>query len=190
MNSETTTICTSCDSSINDVKIPRRKIAHIDEEKCNGCGLRIPNCAEGVLKIVDGKARLVSETFCDGLGACVGRRPQGAITIIKREAEGFEEAVKGRVASRDEGGVPKRHKVISAACPSSRVLTFKNETATPTPPDTATVKSELRQWPARPPLVPPKAPYFQANDPGSNPDVRTEIPTRNTFIPKQNVVHM
>ena len=126
MNSETTTICTSCDSSINDVKIPRRKIVHVDEENCNGCGLRIPNCAEGVLKIVDGKARLVSEIFCDGLGACLGHCPQGAITIIEREAKGFdEEAVKGRVASWDEGGVPKRHKVISAACPSSRVLTFK-----------------------------------------------------------------
>ncbi len=55
-----------------------RKIVHIDEEKCNGCGLCIPSCAEGALQIVDGKAKLVSEKFCDGLGACLGECPQGA----------------------------------------------------------------------------------------------------------------
>jgi ferredoxin len=38
-----------------------RKIVKIDEEKCTGCGLCIPNCAEGALQIVDGKAKLVSE---------------------------------------------------------------------------------------------------------------------------------
>ena len=44
-----------------------RKIVKIDEAKCNGCGLCIPNCAEGALRIVDGKAKLMSEKFCDGL---------------------------------------------------------------------------------------------------------------------------
>ena len=46
-----------------------RKIIRIDEEKCNGCGECIPNCKEGALRIIDGKARLVSDTYCDGLGA-------------------------------------------------------------------------------------------------------------------------
>ena len=36
--------------------------------------------------LVDGKARLVSETYCDGLGACLGECPQDAIHIIEREA--------------------------------------------------------------------------------------------------------
>ena len=50
----------------------RRKIVKIDEEKCNGCGLCVPNCVEGALQVIDGKARLVSEVYCDGLGACRG----------------------------------------------------------------------------------------------------------------------
>lgn len=40
-----------------------RKIIQIDEEKCNGCGLCIPNCHEGALQIIDGKARLISDLF-------------------------------------------------------------------------------------------------------------------------------
>jgi len=63
----------------------RRKIITIDEKKCNGCGLCIPNCAEGAIRIVDNKARLVSDLFCDGLGACLGHCPQGAISIVERE---------------------------------------------------------------------------------------------------------
>ena len=60
----------------------KRKIVQIDEEKCNGCGLCIPNCAEGALKIIDGKARLVSDIYCDGLGACLGHCPMDSLTII------------------------------------------------------------------------------------------------------------
>lgn len=69
----------------------KRKIIKIDEEKCNGCGLCIPNCPEGALQIIDGKARLVSDLFCDGLGACIGHCPQGAITIEEREAKEYDE---------------------------------------------------------------------------------------------------
>ena len=68
-----------------------RNIAKIDQEKCNGCGLCIPNCAEGALQIVDGKVKLISEKFCDGLGACLGHCPQDAIIIAEREAEDFDD---------------------------------------------------------------------------------------------------
>ncbi|RJP73019.1 MAG: 4Fe-4S ferredoxin [Ignavibacteriales bacterium] len=69
----------------------KRKIVQIDEAKCDGCGVCVPNCVEGALQIIDGKARLISDLFCDGLGACLGHCPQGAITIEEREAELYDE---------------------------------------------------------------------------------------------------
>ncbi|MCI0501885.1 MAG: 4Fe-4S binding protein, partial [Epsilonproteobacteria bacterium] len=69
----------------------KRKIIKIDEEKCTGCGLCIPNCPEGALQIIDGKVRLISDLFCDGLGACIGNCPEGAIIIEARIAEPYDE---------------------------------------------------------------------------------------------------
>ena len=64
-----------------------RKIIEIDESKCTGCGLCITSCAEGALKLVNGKARLVGDVYCDGLGACLGECPEGALRIVEREGD-------------------------------------------------------------------------------------------------------
>jgi len=69
----------------------KRQIIEIDEEKCDGCGLCIPECPEGAIQIIDGKARLISDLFCDGLGACLGHCPPGAINVVDREAEPYNE---------------------------------------------------------------------------------------------------
>ena len=72
-----------------------RKIIHIDEEKCNGCGLCARACHEGAIDIVDGKAKLMRENFCDGFGDCLPGCPTGAITFEEREAPEYDqEAVK------------------------------------------------------------------------------------------------
>jgi ferredoxin len=68
-----------------------RKIIHIDEELCDGCGNCVPSCAEGALEIVDGKARVIADFYCDGLGACLGECPTGALTIAERTADEFDE---------------------------------------------------------------------------------------------------
>jgi len=69
----------------------KRDIIKIDEDKCNGCGVCVPNCHEGALQIIDGKVRLISDLLCDGLGACIGHCPEGAITIEQRECESYDE---------------------------------------------------------------------------------------------------
>jgi Fe-S-cluster-containing hydrogenase component 2 len=115
----------------------KREIIEIDDEKCNGCGECIPNCAEGALQIVDGKVQIVSDALCDGLGACLGHCPQGALRIIQREAAPFdEEAVEAHLAQL------KQEAASCADCqPEAR-----------------------RQWPIALRLVPIAAPFFQNAD--------------------------
>ena len=142
-----------------------RKIIKIDESKCNGCGLCIPNCAEGALKIVNGKAKLISDKFCDGLGACLGHCPQDAITIEQREAEDFnEEAAKEHLNEQKSTPPINTIKNISFSCPGSRVIDRRDTISEKEKTQNTKLESELRQWPVQLKLVPPNAPYLKEAD--------------------------
>ncbi len=142
-----------------------RKIVQIDEEKCNGCGLCIPNCVEGALQIVDGKARLMSDKFCDGLGACLGQCPQDAITVIEREAEEFDEKAVEAYHHKEHLSLPKAEREpIFTGCPSSKPIQFKTPAAGSKRRSVMRGDSELTQWPVQLRLVPINAPYFENAD--------------------------
>ena len=135
-----------------------RNIVKIDEEKCDGCGQCADACAEGAIKIVDGKAKLVSEIYCDGLGACIGQCPQDAITVEKREAAEFdEEATKAHLAKEQES-----QKQADFVCPGMRAQKLREKGRTTN--STAQVPSQLGQWPVQLNLVSPSAPYFDNAD--------------------------
>jgi len=138
-----------------------RKIVKIDEEKCNGCGMCVPACAEGALQIINGKAKLTNEVYCDGLGACLGECPQGAITIGERAADNFdEEAAKLHL----EKG---RHttETLPCGCPSATVRQLERHETTGTATGEMTgQRSMLSHWPIQLTLVPPTAPFLQGAD--------------------------
>ena len=134
--------------------MPVREIIEIDEEKCDGCGECIPNCAEGALQIIDGKVRLIRDDLCDGLGACLGHCPTGALQIIRREAPKFdEEAVEEHLA-----------KTQPSECASCEVVVDGTAAETPTRIKGEVIPIGQRQWPIALRLVPIQAPFFNEAD--------------------------
>ena len=143
----------------------KRQIIHIDQEKCDGCGMCVPSCAEGAIQIVDGKAQLLADKFCDGLGACLGECPQGALTIEERDAPEFVGPAPGYEAQPGAThGAPQAAPAPAAApaapevfvCPGSRMQQFQRPAAAP-----AAGESALGHWPVKLRLVAPKAPFLK-----------------------------
>ena len=90
-----------------------RRIITIDTEKCTGCALCVNACHEGAIGLRDGKAVLLREDYCDGLGDCLPACPADAIHFEEREAAAYDhEAVQKHLAARKHaaaGGCPGSH---------------------------------------------------------------------------------
>lgn len=112
------------------------KIININEEKCIGCGLCAKACKQGVIEIVDGKAKVMRDDYCDGIGNCLPVCPVSAIS--------FKDG---------------KSKSETSACPNTKSREFKVKTVD----DKVEVKhsSQLRQWPVQIKLVPEIAGYFK-----------------------------
>lgn len=137
-----------------------RNIIKIDEDKCNGCGQCVTACAEGAIKIVNGKAKLISEIYCDGLGACIGHCPEDAITIEQREAADFDEEATNKHLTEQK----KVEKQRNFVCPGMAMKELKPKAVGIETIPATSVPSQLGQWPVQLKLVSPHAPYFANAD--------------------------
>ena len=125
-----------------------RKIIEIDKEKCNGCELCVKACHEGAIGMVDGKATLLRDDYCDGLGDCLPICPTNAITFVEREAKAYnEKEVKKSITEK-----------LSCGCPGTNSKTIERGNVAVGHIEAAT---ELNQWPVQINLVPVNAPYFE-----------------------------
>lgn len=130
-----------------------RRIIHIDQDRCNGCGLCAQACHEGAIGMVDGKAKLLRDDYCDGLGDCLPACPTGAITFVEREAAAYDEAA---VQARKK----QLQEPLACGCPGSQSRAICREEPEKEALATGPVTSQLRQWPVQIKLVPVNAPYF------------------------------
>ena len=114
-----------------------RKIIRIDAAKCNGCSLCAKACHEGAIAMVNGKASLIREDYCDGLGDCLPVCPTGAISFEEREAQAF-------------------------CCPVSPVTPIPKHDISAEKTKQADKNAPLKrkQWPLQIKLIPENAPFF------------------------------
>ena len=140
-----------------------RRIVHIDEEKCNGCGLCAQACHESAIGMVSGKAKLLRDDYCDGLGDCLPACPAGAISFIEREAAAYDEAAV--LENKKKKAAAGAHPAPAGGCPGTRMrqMNRKNQEADQAEESAlsaAPITSQLSNWPVQIKLAPVSAPYF------------------------------
>lgn len=134
-----------------------RKIIRIDEALCNGCGLCAEACHEGAIGIVNGKAKLLRDDYCDGLGDCLPVCPTDAISFEEREATPYDETAVQANKQREA-----ENNILPCGCPGTNVKMIEPKNEQPVQDCTNPVQSQLKQWPVQIKLMPVNAPYFES----------------------------
>ncbi len=127
-----------------------RKIIKIDEDKCVGCALCTTACQQGAIKIVDKKAKLISDDFCDGFGNCLPVCPTNAISFEEREADAFDK----------QASIERNKPTAPNASPCTMAKSIDRTPTQTTNTHQAPLQSELGNWPVQIKLVPTEAPFY------------------------------
>lgn len=131
----------------------KRKIIQIDQDKCIGCGLCANACQQSAIQIIDGKAKLMHENYCDGLGRCLSKCPVDAISFS-------DKYITNDTANAPETTIAQPS--LACGCPGTQVKFIEQpESKLTTSNSTQETHSQLRQWPVQIKLVPPGAPYLK-----------------------------
>lgn len=145
----------------------KRTVIQIDEDLCIGCGLCTTACQEGVIEIVDGKAKVMHSDLCDGIGNCMPVCPTDAITFSTQEISTGKDKEKKMDKKENTAAAPSAGTPLPCGCPGKNAKTIERKAAptaaaatTATTAATAAPESELRQWPVQIKLVPVNAPYL------------------------------
>ena len=114
--------------------------------------------------MVNGKAQLLRDDYCDGLGDCLPTCPTGAITFVEREAAAYDEAaVKANMLAKKAAALKNSAPVTcSGGCPGSqsRALSSAPTQDAPSPAVNDLPQSRLMQWPIQIKLLPIEAPFY------------------------------
>ena len=138
-----------------------RKIIEINEEKCNGCGLCAEACHEGATGMVNGKAKLLRDDYCDGLGDCLPVCPVDAIRFVEREADPYDEAAV-KAAQAAKAAQTASDAPLPCGCSGTHVKAFDRGDSCSCSGGPA--ESQIMNWPVQIRLAPVNAPYFDGAD--------------------------
>ncbi len=161
-----------------------RQIIHIDNEKCNGCGLCVDACHEGAIAIIDGKAQLIRDDYCDGLGNCLPSCPTDALSFEQRETDDYNpiavvkhlealgkeihQDVREQVREYEEqkkilNPIGCKSSIAQSLKPMQEIVATHNlsEFNDTQEANTPRVNSALMQWPVQLKLAPVNAKFFE-----------------------------
>jgi ferredoxin len=107
--------------------------------------------------MVNGKAKLMRDDYCDGLGDCLPACPTGAITFTEREAAAYDEAA---VLESKKKKMQAQGATLPCGCPGTQSGRIEHQSCDCDDASPAEQTSRLSQWPVQIKLVPVNAPYF------------------------------
>lgn len=118
--------------------------------------------------MIDGKAKLIRDDYCDGMGDCLPQCPTGAITFEEREAAEYDRAaVEANMKKREAQEVQKEFRqymseapLPTQGCPGAQARTITRDNQSCEEDIEAPATPQLHNWPAQIKLAPIQAPYF------------------------------